>query len=505
MQSDKIVEIDELSNFISNAKAEGKKIAHCHGVFDLIHPGHVRHLKEAKTFGDILIVTITPDRYVNKGPHRPVFNENLRAEVLASFEIIDFIAINKWPTAVETIHLLKPDVYVKGVEYKDPDQDYTKGISAEETAVLEVGGQIQFTEDITFSSSELVNKYLDVFSSEIKQYLTGFSMKYSSDEIINHLEKIKELKILVIGEAIIDEYQYGRAIGKSAKESIIALKYLRSEKFAGGTLAIANHLANFCDNVDLFTLLGDRDSQEDFVDEKLNKKVKKIIHYKDNSPTIVKRRFLEENQRKLLEFYIINDAELNDEQNKELKHRLEEILPNYDLVIVGDFGHGMINQDLVETIALNSNFLALNTQTNAGNRGYNFISKYPKADFICTDERELRLECRDKTNDLEDLIPIVARKMSCDKIIATHGGFGCITYSSGQLNKIPAFTGTVVDTMGAGDAFFSITAPLISIGIPMEIVGFVGNAVGAMYVKVIGNKEPIDRVSLIKYIVSLMK
>ncbi len=506
MKSTKVVELEGLQKIIANLKKEGKKIVHCHGVFDLLHVGHIRHFKQAKKFGDILIVTITPDKYVNKGPNRPAFTEKLRAEVLASLDFIDYVAINKWPTAVETIKMLKPDFYVKGSEYSNLENDLSKKILDEEKAVKEAGGEIKFTEDITFSSTNLINQHLKIFPPQTESYLVEFSKKYTPREIIDYIDKIKNLKILVIGEAIIDEYCYGRAIGKAGKEPMIALKYLNTEKFAGGTLAIANHLANFCDNVSLFTLLGEIDSQESFIEKHLNKKVRRLFHCKKNSPTIVKRRFIEVSPlRKLLEFYEFNDSSIDAEQSKELCKFLEKVLPAYDLVLVADFGHGMIDNDMIKLITSKSKFLAVNTQTNAGNMGYNVITKYPKIDYICTDEREVRLACLDKNSDLSDLIPELAKKTSCSRIIGTQGAEGCIVFSGNEEKRVPALTEIVVDTMGAGDAFFSLTAPLVALNAPIEVSGFVGNAVGALKVKTIGNKESIDKVALCKYINSLMK
>jgi|TARA_B100001964_G_C14259922_1_gene614822 rfaE bifunctional protein nucleotidyltransferase chain/domain len=503
---DKVLELDELVEIISKAKSTNKIVVHCHGVFDLIHIGHIRHFEEAKKLGDMLIVTITPDKYVNKGPHRPAFTEKLRAEVIASVDCVNYVAINNWPTAVKTIEFLRPSIYAKGIEYNDAEKDYSKGIVSEERAIKKIGGELKFTDNITFSSSNLINKYLDVLSRDVKEYLTKFSKTTTSEDLIDYLERIKNMKILVIGEAIIDEYQFGQSIGKAAKESIIALKYLKTEKFAGGTLAIGNHLSNFCDNVHLFTLLGDIDSQEDFISKNLSKKVKTLFHYKKDSPTIVKRRFIEEFPlRKLLEFYIFNDMEVDKEQTLEMKKHLLDILPKYDLVIVADFGHGMLNKELINVIVDKSKFLAVTTQTNASNMGYNVISKYRHVDYICTDERELRLECQDKNTELIKLIPGLSKKIDCKNIIATHGNRGCITFSSGNSHFIPAFTESVIDTMGAGDAFLSLTAPLVALDVQMETVGFIGNAVGSMYVKVIGNKDPIDKVSLYKYVSSLLR
>src|SRR4051794_35405598 len=113
----KIQEIEDLARILDRLRAEGKSTVHCHGVFDLLHIGHIRHLEHAKKYGDILIVTLTADVHVNKGPDRPVFGQDLRAEAIAALGCVDYVAINRWPMAVEIIQLLKPHFYVKGVEY----------------------------------------------------------------------------------------------------------------------------------------------------------------------------------------------------------------------------------------------------------------------------------------------------------------------------------------------------------------------------------------------------
>jgi len=506
MTREKIVDLDELAEIISRLKKQDKKVILSHGVFDLLHVGHIRHFRAAKKLGDVLVTTVTPDEYVNKGPHRPAFEEQLRAESIAALDSVDYISINRWPTAVETIRLLKPDVYVKGTDYANSNDDVSGGILLEREAVESVGGELKFTDEITFSSSNLLNKFFSVFSKEADDYLLDFSKRYTSKNVINYIEKIKDLKILVIGEAIIDEYQYGYSIGKAGKESMIALKYLSKEKFAGGSLAIANHVSNFCDNVDLFTILGEIDTQEEFIENHLNKKINRMFHYNKNSPTIVKRRFLEKNPlRKLLEFYIFDDTKLDSDQSKEVRQHLKKILPNYDVVIVADFGHGMFDKQLIEFISKEAKFMGVNTQTNAGNMGYNTISKYPRADYICIDEPEIRLDRREKEGNLQPLIQSLSKQLQCNNITITRGIKGCLVYSNEGFTQIPALSGKVLDSMGAGDAFLSITVPLVSIGTPMEVVGFVGNAVGAMAVTIVGNKQSVDKVSLLKYLKTIMK
>jgi len=116
----KIRELSDLASALSNLRSQGRTVVHCHGVFDLLHVGLLRYFDEAKAMGDVLVVTLTTDKHVNKGPHRPAFTEQLRAEVLAALECVDFVAINPTATAVEAIRLLKPDVYVKGPTTRTP-------------------------------------------------------------------------------------------------------------------------------------------------------------------------------------------------------------------------------------------------------------------------------------------------------------------------------------------------------------------------------------------------
>lgn len=154
----KILELEKLAEKIQRLKSKGKKIVHCHGCFDLMHPGHIKYFQAAKKMGDILVVTVSPDIYVDKGPGRPIFNDTLRAESIAALECVDYVAINKWPTAEETLRLLRPSIYVKGQEFEELE-DSTGKIQREHKVVQEVGAEIRFTHEIVFSSTRLLNKY----------------------------------------------------------------------------------------------------------------------------------------------------------------------------------------------------------------------------------------------------------------------------------------------------------------------------------------------------------
>lgn len=504
---EKIKAIRDLSKIVADFKARGKKVVLCHGVFDVLHPGHIRHLEAAKREGDVLIISVTPDRYVNKGPGRPIFPDSLRSEVLASLAPVDFVTINEWPTAVETIKLLKPSVFVKGNDYKDRDKDVTGGIQEEENAIESVGGRIVFTNEISFSSSSLSNSLFNLYSQETAAFLDGFRKRVTEEEMTTNVNKAADCKTLVIGDIIIDEYHYCAPMGKSPKENVIVTRHLSNESFAGGVLAAANHLASLCRTVDLVTCLGPERHFEDFVRSHLKKNVHPTLFSRNDAPTIVKRRFVEPSfMRKLFEICFLNGDNLPEPVEKEIYNHLDRILPNYDLVLVTDFGHGLMSPRLIDLICRKAKFLAVNAQTNSANAGFNLVTKYPKADYICIDEPEARLAMHDRTTPLEKIIEQLSEQLKARFVTVTHGNNGCIVYCREKGSfKIPVFTKTVVDTVGAGDAFLSISSPCVAMGVPMEFAGFIGNAAGALKVGIVGNRSSVEKAPLLKYITTLLK
>jgi rfaE bifunctional protein nucleotidyltransferase chain/domain len=503
----KILDLERLAQVIAAFRAQGKKVVQCHGVFDLMHIGHIRHFEQARKLGDVLVVTVTPDRYVNKGPNRPVFTDAHRAWSIAALGCVDYVAINEWPMAVDTIRLLRPSIFVKGSEYRDAAKDQTGAISVEEQAVREAGGELRFTEDIVFSSSNLLNRHFGIFPETTQDFLTSFAARHDADEIVRYVHQTSALKTLVIGEAIIDEYHYCETIGKSGKEPVLVARHTSSERFPGGILAVANHTSGLCDRVTMLTSLGAADSQEEFVRERTNTDVQKLFLYQPNVPTMVKRRFLESYPfQKLFEVYVMGDADESDAHSYELCAKLSEILPEYDAVIIADYGHGLITHEAADILSRHARFLAINTQVNAGNHGFNTISKYPRADYICISEREVRLDARSRTRDLREIVIELSQKLGCAQIVITRGQLGCLCFSKSEgFCEIPAFTGQVVDRIGAGDAVLAITSLFAAQGVPMDVIGFIGSCTGAQAVGVVANRSSVERVPLIRYIECLLK
>ena len=504
MSREKILNFPSLLDTVQAARAGGlAKVVHCHGVFDLLHIGHIRYLEQAKRSGDLLVVTLTQDIHVDKGPHRPAFTEQLRAEALAALHCVDFVAINDTPTAVGAIAAIKPDYYAKGAEYQI---NRTEEIIAEEQAVTAACGQMLYVEDLTSSSTLLINRHLDVFPDEVRDYLAEFRTRHSAGEVLAALESIKPLKVLVLGETIIDEYQVCESIGKSSKAPALVAKYISTETFAGGVLAVGNHIAGFAEDVKLLTFLGARDSAEDFVRGHLQPGLELDVLYLKDAPTIVKRRFLDNYLlTKFFEVYIIEDRDLDPAEDEALCARLEQCIDDYDLVVVSDFGHGMMSGRAIEIVSARARFLAVNAQVNAGNKGFNTFSKYPRADFICCNETEIRTEMRAKQAELKKLMRDMAAPIGCDQLIVTRGKFGNLCYSREEgFREIPAFANRVVDRVGAGDAVFALTAMCACKAVPVEITGFIGNAVGAEAVATLGNQRSVEMKTLQRTIRSLL-
>ncbi|NGX34823.1 MAG: Bifunctional protein HldE [Candidatus Anoxychlamydiales bacterium] len=506
----KIKSLKEIGKILNKHKKKGEKIVQCHGVFDLLHPGHIRHFKEAKKKGDKLVVSITPDRFVNKGPGRPAFNEKLRLESIAALSSVDYVVMNNSKDAINAIKVIKPDFYVKGKEYKDAKKDITGKIIDEENAVKINGGQIYFTDDIVFSSSSLINKYVEPISEEAKSFIEKLKVRYSIEQIVEKVKELSSLKVLIIGDAIIDEYQYVDLLGQSAKGQHLVANCKEAEKFLGGSLIIANHISEFCENVTLLTNLGKNCHYLDFINSNLNNNIKLKRVFSEKHPTLHKKRYVSKDGKhlsKLFETYSSNEDLLSQNNIKQVKAFIEKEAKNFDLVLVCDFGNGFLNAELKNEISKVSSFLAINTQINSGNRGFNVITQYDRADFISLNGPEIRLAAHDKENSLEEVTKKIATQMKCNNVCVTLGVKGSYCFSSiDNISEIvPAFATNTVDRVGAGDSFFSLAALCMAKGYSSILSTFIGSIAAAIDVNIIGNKEHIKKEGFLKFLVRMLR
>ena len=501
MASDKIITVDKLKQLLSKLKT--KKIVHCHGVFDLLHYGHINYFNEAKKNGDILIVSITSDKFVNKGSFRPYFNEKIRAKAISSLEIVDYVIINQSMTAVKMIHLLKPNYYVKGPDYRNTKD---KNLNLEKNAINKVNGKIIFTSGKTFSSSNIINKSLEEFNTNQKLFLSKFKKKFSQNDIKQQLSKLANKKILIIGEAIIDEYVYCTPVGKSGKEPIMVNKKIKTERHAGGVITVANHLSNICKEIKIITYLGDQKSESNFIKKSLGRNISLEYIHKNNSPTIIKTRLVDNySKNKITGLYDINDGELNTIEEKKIKNLIKRFIKKFDMVLVVDYGHGLLTNNIIKLIQQKSNFLSVNAQLNALNSSYHSIFKYKKADYLCIHEGELRHGFRDNTEKIDKLIKKLKQKIKYKKITITKGSNGSETFSNNKRVSCPAFATKILDRVGAGDTLLAITSICYLSNLPEELTLLAGNLAAANFISKMGTSSKINIDELTNSIIYLTK
>ncbi len=498
--------INDLIKKVFQLKEAGKTVVQSHGVFDLVHPGIIKHLEEARARGDVLVVTVIRDQDVRRGSGRPIFPAEMRAENVASLQQVDYVAIVEEATPFECVKMIKPNIFAKGQAYKERDRKIHERIYEDGKELYFGQSAIYETKGFSFSSSNLINNFLDIYSEETKTFLKQFSRHYSFEEIVKKIETVRQMKVLLIGDGIIDEYHYCTAMGRSSKTPIVVNKYLAHENFAGAVFIIANHIAGMCEKVHLVTLLGKKDSREDFVRQNLKPNVEPHFFFRDDGPTIVKKRYVDQyRNQKLFEINYLNEDYINGNCESGIIDYLKSVIPDYDLVLVSDFGHGFITQNIIKTISRHAKMFAVNTQTNAANTGYNMITRYKKPNFVCLDETEARLATQDKFSDIQDIAKRIAAKIRSDFLIVTLGKKGSVGVTKkGEVNYTPVFSTKVVDTVGAGDAFFAFTAPCFAQGLPLDFVSFIGNAVGALAVQIVGNKKPVEKHELLEFIHTIL-
>ncbi len=296
-------------------------------------------------------------------------------------------------------------------------------------------------------------------------------------------------------------------MGKSSKEPLVVSKHVDIESFAGGALATANHVASICGSVALLTMLGRLDSWREFIMKQLAAGVKPVFFYRGDAGTTVKKRYVSTSRnQKLFEIYLMNDEPIQRAVEREVMAWLRQHARTFDLVIVNDFGHGFITARIIDAICRLARKLAINVQTNSANAGFNLVTKYPRADFVCVDEVELRYAAHDRLSDLKTVAKSIQRKLHSKLIVTTRGHEGSLTLARGNnFIETPAFASQVVDPVGAGDAFFAYAAPSYAAGLPHSLIPFIGNVAGSLATQIVGNREAVQLPDALKFIARLLK
>src|SRR5271156_1363749 len=360
----------------------------CHGVFDVLHLGHIRHLQEAAKMGNYLVVSVTADKHVNKGMGRPHFTAAQRAEALMSLECVDEVVINENAGCWHLIREIKPAFYVKGVDYIGSDSE---GLKREAEAIAEVGGEMKFTGGQKWSSSALINT--EKFSDEVCQYLETLKKLNAREKILAAFDRADQKIIAFVGETILDTYNYVEGLGRASKEFMLATVQHGSESFMGGVMAAGKH--------------GDW----------------KQVRILSPNPMITKTRYVDKDfNKKLFDIYSAREIVLDPERREDFRDKLQDVVDTSDVIVLHDFGHGLMGS-VERNIVQNAGFFALNCQTNAGNYGFNLVTKYKNADYICIDDPEARLAAGMQSEPMSKVILKLFQRHDCRKYLITHGRF----------------------------------------------------------------------------------
>jgi cytidyltransferase-like protein len=500
----KIITFAEAGALCARLRRDGKKIVQCHGTFDLLHPGHIVHFEEARRLGDVLVVTVTAAKYVNKGPGRPFFNDNLRLRSIAALECVDYVVLVPYPAAVEAIECVRPHIYCKGKEYELASTDVTGNIRDDVRTVERLGGRVCYVGSVVFSSSKLLNYHFDTHHPEVKRFCRNIARNFPFQRFRAVVDDFQKLKVLIIGDIIFDRYSTISVQGLTSKNRIISGRFMSDDLQAGGSLAVLRHLREFTPNVELISLVGTEPWAAPALRRFIKPQEDNIFRASDFT-TIVKQRFIEPQQegKELPKLFAINYIDMLPPAATVLKKvfdRIRKKIKSYDLIVVMDFGHGLMSREIRELVQKRAPFLALNCQTNSNNHGFNIINRqYERADSFSLDQTEIRLAFgRREINGLQDLAAL-RRQLKSKYGWLTRGDVETIGIKSdGTKCSCPLLELNIVDAVGAGDAFSTLASLAAVSDLPIELATFMGQMAGAQAVKIVGNSEPIKKSVFLK-------
>jgi cytidyltransferase-like protein len=495
----KIYELEALTSLL-DSNFTGKTIGLCHGVFDVLHAGHLRHFEEANKHVDVLVISVTADEFVNKGPGRPLNDLLSRMETLAGIEYIDFVVESKASSAQKVISKLKPNYYFKGKDYFqrnfEIDTERSQNWDLETYEVQLNNGQVKITNSAVKSSSTIINSlYEPAIQLEQKLHLQELMSKGSIEKIIT---KISGLKIGVIGEIIYDKYLYTESLGKSGKHPIVAEKEISQDIFLGGVLPVIRTLMTFTqpNNVKLFSL-----RNAPLPDDICNISGREVI-YDCNYTDILKTRFInKKTNTHLFESYRFDDRLISNINESRILGQLESFKTECDLLLTLDFGHGLLTPAIRTYITENFPNVALNVQRNAGNRGFSSIGKYNSAKIIVLNGEEVELELRQKGLSMEDSAREILKKMKAKIVAITDGENGLVLTNGDNLVRIPALNqGEIIDRTGAGDVLFAILSIVASVTEDLLLIGYMGSLAASMNLTWLANQQTITKADLLRYL-----
>ncbi len=477
--TDKIRTPEQLRELIGE-RPRARKVVMCHGSFDIVHPGHIRHLLYARSKGDLLVASLTADRFIDKGEGRPYVIEELRAINLAALEFVDYVIVDQQPTPLENIAFIQPDYFVKGFEYASAGvHPKTK----EEMAVVQgYGGQFVFSPgDVVYSSTALLEYERPKLAlDKLLVLMKGEGISF--DDLEAALRGLDKIRLHVVGDTIVDKYTYCTLLGAAPKSPTFSVRRDRTERFVGGAGIVAKHMHSLGAQVTFSTLLGD-DALSEFVLQDLAEAgISTTPIIEAGRPTTEKERFWAAGQ-KLLQ---VDDVD-NHPINEQLRERFAEQIArtSTDGVVFSDFRHGMFHSQSIPplTEAIPPGVLRV-ADSQVSNRWGNILD-FRGFDLITPNEREARFALGDQDSGVRKITEELFARAECKGLIMTLGARGNLTYRQRGSNPrdwfyVESLTDDVSDPTGSGDALLATSTLVLKNTGSIVMASILGNIAGGM-------------------------
>jgi rfaE bifunctional protein kinase chain/domain len=452
----KIKTVDELVTILEPRPRKSKVIM-CHGTFDVVHPGHIRHLLYAKSKADILVASLTCDAHIEKSNFRPYVPEDLRALNLAAFDMVDYVIIDMAPTPLSNLRDIKPDYFAKGFEYVESGLPQK---TADEKSVLdEFGGELIFSPgDVVYSSSILIDTAPPNISIEkLLSLMDGYDLTFETFR--NTVNKIADARVLVVGDTIVDSYTHVSLIGGQTKTPTISVSYENRTDFVGGAGIVAKHLNSAGADVELLTVLGN-DPLREYVENDLTTAGVSINIISDGlRPTTNKNAIVCDSYR-LLKIDTVDNQPISNEILEKFCFSISE--SKADAIIFSDFRHGIFNHTTISAMTESipeGMFRVADSQV--ASRWGNIL-EFQNFDLVTPNEREARFALGDQDSVIRPLAKRLYENLHCKNLILKMGERGLISYQEGfdiedvrAFFVVDSFADNVVDAVGSGDALLA--------------------------------------------------
>ena len=482
----KIKSVETLATFLKGRKE--KKVIMCHGTFDIVHPGHIRHLLFAKSKADILVVSLTADNYIKKGNMRPFVPEDMRAFNLAALEVVDYVLIDSNETPIKNLIKIKPNFFAKGFEYGSSKIEPKTQEEIDTLATF--GAEIIFTPgDIVYSSSKIINENKPSIHIEKILFLMD-AEKITFNDLRDALKKIKGIKVHIVGDTIIDSYTTCSMIGGMTKTPTMSVKYENKKDFMGGAGIVAKHLEAAGADVTFSTLLGNDELGTFVGNEFKSSKIKFKPIIDKNRPTTNKNAIVV-NDYRLLKIDKLDNTSI-------ATPILEKFCDNIastdsDIVIFSDFRHGIFNKSTIPLLTKKIPKKAFKAADSQVASRWGNILEFQNFDLITPNEREARFSLGDQDSVIRPLAQNIMEKSNCKTLILKCGEDGLITYRSSSKTNPRAFfvldsmVEHLVDPVGAGDALLAYATLTLMVSKNEIISSIIGNIAAGLECERDGN------------------